>query len=75
LGPNLPFAAADPVDGGTSFRLIDPEGLLSEPAHDLGVVLRDRNEELLAGDTPVMATAHCRQAALLTGVSGEAIWQ
>jgi streptomycin 6-kinase len=63
------------ADGGTSFRLIDPEGLFSEPAHDLGVVLRDRNEELLAGDAPAMATARCRQAALLTGVNGEAIWQ
>jgi streptomycin 6-kinase len=29
----------DPDGDGTSFRLIDPEGLLSEPAHDLGVAL------------------------------------
>jgi hypothetical protein len=41
--------------GGTSFRLIDPEGLISEPAHDLGVALRDGNEELLAGDTAAAA--------------------
>src|SRR5215472_15963089 len=64
-----------PADGSTSFRLIDPEGLLSEPAHDLGVALRDRNEELLAGDTAATAIQRCQQAALLTGVNGEAIWQ
>ncbi len=65
----------DPADGSTSFRLIDPEGLLSEPAHDLGVALRDGNEELLAGDTAGMAAGRCRRASLLTGVNGEAIWQ
>jgi streptomycin 6-kinase len=62
-------------DGGTSFRLIDPEGLISEPAHDLGVALRDGNEELLAGDTAQAAVERCRSVALLTGVDGAAIWQ
>lgn len=61
--------------GQAGFALIDPEGLLSEPAHDLGVVLRDGNEELLAGDTAETAIGRCRQVALLTGVNGEAIWQ
>ena len=61
-------------DGGTSFRLIDPEGLISEPAHDLGVALRDGNEELLAGDTAA-AVERCRSVARLTGVDGAAIWQ
>jgi streptomycin 6-kinase len=65
----------DPADGSTSFRLIDPEGLISEPAHDLGVALRDGNEELLTGDTAGMAAGRSRQAALLTGVNAEAIWQ
>jgi streptomycin 6-kinase len=65
----------NPAGGSTRFRLIDPEGLLSEPAHDLGVALRDGNEELLAGDTAAAAIERCRQAALLTGVNGEAIWQ
>lgn len=63
----------DPAGGSTSFRLIDPEGLISEPAHDLGVALRDRNEELLADDTAATAAGRCRQAALLAGVNGEAI--
>lgn len=64
-----------PVGDGTSFRLIDPEGLRSEPAHDLGVVLRDGNEDLLASDTAATAAERCRQVALLTGVNGQAIWQ
>jgi len=63
------------ADGMTSFRLIDPEGLISEPAHDLGVALRDGNEELLARDTGAAAVERCRRAALQTGVDGEAIWQ
>lgn len=65
----------DSADGGTSFRLVDPEGLRSEPEHDLGVALRDRNEELLAADTAMAAIQRCQQAARLTGISGEAIWQ
>jgi streptomycin 6-kinase len=60
---------------GTDLRLIDPEGLISEPAHDLGVTLRGWNEELLAGDTRRMARERCRHAAFLTGASAEAIWQ
>ena len=62
-------------DGGTSFRLIDPEGLISEPAHDLGVALRDGNEELLASDIAAAAVERCRSVALLTGVDGATIWQ
>jgi streptomycin 6-kinase len=59
-----------------SFRLIDPEGLLSEPAHDLGVVLRDGNQELLTGDTAAAAASRCRLAARQARVvDGEAIWQ
>lgn len=64
-----------PAGGSTSFRLVDPEGLRSEPAHDLGVALRDRNEELLAGDAAGTAVQRCRRTAQLAGVNGAAIWQ
>jgi streptomycin 6-kinase len=57
------------------FRLTDPEGLVSEPAHDLGVVLRAWNDELLAGDTTKLALERCEKVASLTGVDTEAIWQ
>jgi streptomycin 6-kinase len=33
------------------FKLVDPEGLRSEPEHDLAVVMREYNEPLLVGDT------------------------
>jgi streptomycin 6-kinase len=64
-----------PAGGSSGFRLIDPEGLISEPAHDLGVALRDGNEQLLAGDTGAAAVERCRRVALQTGVNGTAIWQ
>jgi streptomycin 6-kinase len=63
-------------DGG--FRLIDPEGLASEPAHDLGVILRDFNDDLLARDpriTAAVARGRCRRAGELARVGPEAIWQ
>lgn len=63
------------LDDTANFRLIDPEGLVSEPAHDLGVMLRAWNEELLAHDTAGMAYLRCRHLALLTGVNPEAVWQ
>jgi streptomycin 6-kinase len=47
-GDAHPFNLLQAADG--SFRLIDPEGLASEPAHDLGVILRDFNDDLLAGE-------------------------
>ena len=59
----------------TSFRLTDPGGLVSEPAHDLGVVLRGWNEELLLGSTAEVALQRCEEVASLCGIDAEAIWQ
>jgi streptomycin 6-kinase len=68
------------ADGG--FRLVDPGGLISEPAHDLGVIhargVQGWLDELAAGDPQralekVMGS--CRQASRTTGVDPEAIWQ
>lgn len=56
------------------FRLIDPEGLASEPAHDLGVVLRGWNEELLESNTAQLAFERCAVVGGFTGVDCEAIW-
>ncbi len=59
-----------------AFRLIDPEGLASEPAHDLGVVLRGWNEELLAGaDAAAVAFRRCEAVSRRTGVDRKSIWQ
>jgi streptomycin 6-kinase len=67
----------DGTDSSThqAFRLVDPEGLASEPAHDLGVVLRGWNEDLLAADAAAVAFQRCRAVSRRTGVDPESIWQ
>ncbi len=48
------------------------------PAHDLGVILRDFNDDLLTND-PRIATAiargRCRRAGELARIDPEAIWE
>src|SRR5262249_28590520 len=61
--------------GDGRFKLIDPEGLISEPAHDLAIPMRELNEELLAGDTAALGHARARRLSNLTGVEVEPIWQ
>ncbi len=61
--------------GSTEFRLIDPEGLLSEPEHDLAIPLRGWNEELLAGDCCRLAAAWCDQLSQATERDRNAIWE
>jgi streptomycin 6-kinase len=67
---------------GTRFRLVDPGGLASEPAHDLGVIqargVQGRINELAASDPQHaldMVTRSCRQAGRMTGADPDAIWQ
>jgi streptomycin 6-kinase len=76
-GDAHPYNLLETIGRGrpTTFRLIDPEGLCSEPAHDLGVVVRGWNEELLVGDTTNVAVRRCQQVAVLTGVEPAAIWE
>ena len=61
--------------GGGTFKLVDPEGLRSEPAHDLGVPMREYNRPLLDGDTPRLARARAAGLATMCGVDAEAVWQ
>ncbi len=64
------------VDGSSGrFKLIDPEGLASEPAHDLAIILRELNQPLLEGDAVTLATQWCRQLEALTGVDAQPIWE
>jgi len=61
---------------GRQFRLVDPEGLASEPAHDLGVILRGWNDELMeVGDVAAAAFERCASVGLSTGVDLEGMWQ
>jgi streptomycin 6-kinase len=62
-------------DGRGAFKLVDPEGLISEPAHDLAVPMRGLNDELLAGDARRLGRERARFLARLTGVDETAIWQ
>ena len=75
-GDAHPFNLLQAGDG--SFRLIDPEGLASEPEHDLGVILRAFNDGLMARDPRVAAAitrGRCRRAAELARVDPEPVWQ
>ncbi len=71
------LAVPDGSDHSThpAFRLIDPEGLASEPAHDLGVVLRGWNQDLLTAHPAAVAFARCETAGRRTGVDPQSIWQ
>jgi streptomycin 6-kinase len=74
LGTLAGTGAAGTGAGGR-FAFIDPDGFLAEPAHDLGVVLRDWCHELLAGDARDLASRYCRLLADQTGVAAAAIWE
>lgn len=61
--------------GDGTCKLVDPEGLRSEPAHDLGVPLREYNEPLLVGDTAHLVRQRAELLASACGVDPEAVWQ
>ena len=68
----------DPRDHGSpgAFKLIDPDGMLSEPAHDLAIPLRDWTDELLAGDDVVTTgLAWCARLGARAGAPARAIWE
>ena len=61
--------------GGGRFKFVDPEGLRSDRAHDLGVPMREYNEPLLAGDTTRLTRQRSEQLAAWCDVDPEAVWQ
>lgn len=64
------------VDAGAgTCKLVDPEGIRSEPAHDLGVPMREYNVPLLAGDTPRLVRDRAERLAAACDVDPEAVWQ
>lgn len=71
-----------PTGAGTRFRLVDPAGLISEPAHDLGVIQARGVQgwiDELAVSQPQQAlevvARRCRHAGRLAGADPEAVWQ
>ena len=58
-----------------SFKFVDPECFLAEPAYDLGVAMRDWSTELLGGDTAKDARDLCVTLARFSGQPLEPIWE
>jgi streptomycin 6-kinase len=58
-----------------AFKLIDPEGLISEPAHDLAIPLRDWSTELLASNPTSLGRAWAERLGHCSGVDPQAIWE
>jgi len=63
------------VAAGTGYKLVDPEGVWSEPAHDLAVPMREYNEPLLAGDTSRLVRERASLLADWCAADPEAVWQ
>lgn len=59
---------------GRAFKFIDPDGIVIEPAYDLGVIMREWPDALLA-DPIEQSLERCQLLSSLTGVAEEAIWQ
>lgn len=57
---------------GGEFKLIDPDGLLAEPELDLGIVMREDPEPLLAGES---ARDRAAWLARVTGLDEAAVWE
>lgn len=61
--------------GHGTFKLVDPEGLRSEPAHDLGVPMREYNEPLLDGPTGLLVRERAERLGSICAVDPEPIWE
>jgi len=59
------------LESNDGFKLVDPDGLLSEPEYDLGILMREDPRELLHGD----AHERARWLAKRTGLDTVAIWE
>ena len=57
---------------GRGFKLVDPDGLLAEPAADLGVLMREDPADLLERKEPM---DRARWLARRTGLDATAIWE
>ncbi|GLV55443.1 streptomycin 6-kinase [Dictyobacter sp. S3.2.2.5] len=57
-----------------SFKFIDPDGLITEKAYDLGVLMREWTDELIP-DPVRLGRERCAYLSQLTGVEAQAIWQ
>lgn len=56
------------------FKFIDPDGLVTEAAYDLGILMREWIDELIA-DPVRRGRERCAYLSHLTGMEAQAIWQ
>ncbi len=75
--PANALAVLAPRPGAESgFVFIDPEGLPTEAAYDLGVLVRGWPEQVLcAADPAGLIRGYCGRLAAATGVDQQAIWE
>jgi streptomycin 6-kinase len=65
----------DPAAPGR-FKLIDPDAMISEPAHDLAIPLRDWTDRLLLEpDSVKVGLRWCAQLGRAGGIDTKAIWE
>lgn len=57
------------------FKLVDPDGLRAEAEYDLGILMREDPEQLLAGDTAELTLERAALLASWTGLDTTAIWE
>ncbi|WP_080848989.1 aminoglycoside phosphotransferase family protein [Cytobacillus gottheilii] len=64
----------DRTESQPSFKLIDPDGLVAEPAYDLGVLMREWLDDLSIN--PVEnGRKRCMLLSEITGLKTQAIWE
>ncbi|MGH8877145.1 MAG: aminoglycoside phosphotransferase family protein [Stackebrandtia sp.] len=75
--PDNALAVPQPRPGAESgYVFVDPDGLLAEPAYDLGVALRGWTDEVLGSGNPqALLRGYCRRLAMTAGIDEAAIWE
>lgn len=68
-------ASSEPACGRSQYKFVDPDGLLAEPAYDLGVLMREWSGGLLGGDAERLGRERCETLSRLTGADPRAIWE
>lgn len=61
--------------GDGTYKFVDPEGLVSDPAHDLSVPMREYNGPLLEGNTKRLVRARAELLAGWCAIDPEPVWQ
>ena len=64
------------LQAGDRFKLIDPDGLIAEPEYDLGIIMREDADELLAAESIVDASwSRAHWLADRCGLDPVATWE